>query len=286
VKLLTNGNIVKVKYRSTSGELGNKAFSFSISKKIEDKYDISVSTNIIATDGSEREDLESIKFYSPRHFATQNRSVTKDDYVTLIRNNFPQIKTVGVYGGEDAIPPQYGKVIITPIPYGSIPFVSTQLKQSIINYLMTKTLTTEPLIYDPEYLYLKIVSNVSYNNTLTQKTNNQMITDVVQSIKNYDNLYLTEFGNDFRKSKLMTMIDSTDGSIVSNDTAIRMIYKTFPVKGRKQRLIFSFSNALYRPFQSLYQSTEQEVFQSNLFTYADDDNNRIYENVLITDDGV
>ena len=283
-KKLTNGNIVKVTYRSTNGELGNKVSSFNTTRKIEEKYDVTVTTNIIATDGSEREDTSSIKFYAPRHFTTQNRAVTKEDYINLIREKFPQIKTVGVYGGEDAVPPQYGKVIITPIPYGSIPFISSQLKRSIIDYLMTKTITTEPLIYDPEYLYLKVVTNVSYNPTLTSKTANQLKTELTQKIKNYDSTYLTEFGNDFRKSKLMAMIDATDPSIISNDTTVRMIYKIVPIKTVTQRIDFSFSNALFRPLQYEYQPYEQEVLQSSLFSYIK--NGVTYSNALITDDGV
>jgi len=190
-KKLTNGNIVKVKYRSTNAELGNRISNFSITQKLENIYNVTVSTNAIAVDGSEREDTESIKFYAPRHFTTQNRTVTKDDYINMIRNQFPQIKTVGVYGGEDAVPPQYGKVIITPIPYGTVPFVSSQLKKAIISYLSTKTLTTEPLIYDPEYLYLKIVTNVSFNPSLTTKSSTQLISDITQKIREYDTLYLT-----------------------------------------------------------------------------------------------
>ena len=283
-KKLTNGNIVKVKYRSTNAELGNRVSNFSITQKIEGRYDVFVSTNAIAVDGSEREDTESIKFYAPRHFTTQNRTVTKDDYINIIRNQFPQIKTVGVYGGEDAVPPQYGKVIITPIPYGTVPFVSSQLKRAIVSFLSTKTLTTEPLIYDPEYLYLKIVSNVSFNPSLTSKSSTQLISDITNKIKEYDNLYLTEFGNDFRKSKLMAMIDSTDQAIVSNDTAVRMVYKITPVKGISQRYEFSFSNALYRPVQYEYKPLEQEVFQSSTFTYIK--NNVAYTNALIVDDGI
>jgi hypothetical protein len=282
---LTSGNIVKATYRSCNAELGNRVSRFAITRKIEDdKYDVTVSTNSIAVDGSEREDIDSIKYYSPRHFTTQNRTVTKDDYVNLIRNEFPQIKTVGVYGGEDAVPPQYGKVIITPIPYGTIPFISTQLKKSILSYLMTKTITTEPLIYDPEYLYLKIVTNVLFNPSLTDKTSNQLITEITKKIQEYDTNNLTEFGNDFRKSKLMALIDSTDASIVSNDTAVRMLYKITPIKGRSQRFEFTYSNAIYRPVQYEYKPLEQEVIQTSTFSYVK--NNNVYQNVLIVDDGI
>jgi len=80
------------------------------------------------------------------------------------------------------------------------------------------------------------------------------------------------------------MIDSTDQSIISNDTTVRMIYKIVPVKTISQRIDFSFSNALYRPLRYEYQLYEQEVVQSSLFSYIK--NGVTYSNALITDDGI
>jgi hypothetical protein len=111
-----------------------------------------------------------------------------------------------------------------------------------------------------------------------------LTSDITKKIQEYDTNNLTEFGNDFRKSKLMAMIDATDPSIVSNDTAIRMVYKINPVKGISQRYEFTFSNALYRPVKYEYKPTEQEVFQSSTFTYVKE--NTLYRNALIVDDGI
>jgi len=72
-KLLANGNIVKVKYRSTNGILGNKVVNFSTSGKVGDSstYSVTATTNISSADGSERETIESMKLNAPRHFAAQ-----------------------------------------------------------------------------------------------------------------------------------------------------------------------------------------------------------------------
>jgi hypothetical protein len=51
-----------------------------------------------------------------------------------------------------------------------------------------------------------------------------------------------------------------------------------------QKYNFTFANLLYRPVQYVYQSTEQEVLQSSLFTYIKD--GRIFDNVFISDDGI
>jgi len=290
-KLLANGNIVKVKYRSTNGILGNKVVNFSTSGKVGDSstYSVTATTNISSADGSERETIESMKLNAPRHFAAQNRAVTKEDYTTLIIEKYPQIKTVNVYGGENAIPPQYGRVIISMIPYGDFPVVSAELKTDIVAYLKTKSITTEPVIKDPEYMYIEIQSIVSYNPSLTTKSTQQLKSDVLNQIKSYEATYLNDFGNDLRKSKLSSMIDSADASIVSNQTTLRAIYTIVPTKGIKQRIAFSFSNPLARPLRAPYIINETEAVRSTSFDYFKDG---VYYNastsqgqVTLSDDG-
>jgi hypothetical protein len=242
-----------------------------------------VATNTVAADGSERETDSSIKYNAPRYFASQNRAVTKEDYTNLIIQNYPQIKTVNIYGGEDADPPQFGKVIVTMIPYGSNPIVSTELKSNIVSFLKTKSITTEPVIIDPEYLYVEVVSDVRYDPTLTSKSVQQIKTEVVAKIQEYSDLYLNDFGNDLRKSKLSSMIDEADPAIRSNQTYLRPIYRLAPVKGQTQRITFSFSNALYRPFLRAYAAGEEETVRSDYFTYI---KNGVYYTARISDDGL
>lgn len=279
---LANGNIIKVNYRSTNGELGNKASSFTTSSKIDGKYNVSVKTNIAAVDGSERETIDSIKINAPRHFSSQNRAVTKEDYTNLIVGNYPQIKTVNIYGGEDADPPQYGKVIISMIPYGSSPLVSTELKNDIIDFLNNKNISIKPVVVDPEYVYVEIVSDVKYDPSLTNKTATQIKSNVVSKITEFNDTYLTDFGNDLRLSKLMSAIDSTDTSIISNQTDVRAIYKITPTKGYSTRVNFTFANPIKRPFATPYAENEVEAVRSSLFTYTKNDVNY---SAKITDDG-
>jgi hypothetical protein len=280
---LVNGNIVKVKYRSTNGEAANKASSFTATTKIDNLYSVTVSTNEIASVGSERESIESVRFNAPRHFTTQNRAVTKEDYTNLVLQNFPQIKTVNVYGGEDADPPQFGKVIITAIPYGTSTILSTELKNSVVAFLTPKNITAEPVIIDPEYLFVEIVSDVKYDPTLTSKSTQLLKTEVLNQIIQYDTLHLNNFGDDLRKSKLLSMIDSADESIVSNQTNLRVIYKITPTRTITNRYNFTYGNAIYRPVPKLYTDDESEVIVSNLFTYNKD--GALYQ-ARISDDGI
>jgi len=282
-KALENGNIVKVTYRSTNGETGNKASAFESSTKINGLYTVTVTTNTVAADGSERETLESIKYNAPRHFASQNRAVTKEDYQTLIKINYPQVKTVNIYGGEDADPPQFGKVIVSVIPYGTQPLISTELKNDIINFLTGKSITTEPVIVDPEYMYVEIVSDVRYDPNSTSKTTTQLKSDITTKIQEYQNLLLMDFGSDLRKSKLIKYIDDADTSIISNQTSLRLIYRITPTKGTSTRVNFSFSNPLYRLYLIKYAENEIETVRSDIFTYYREGN---FYDARLTDDGL
>jgi hypothetical protein len=282
-KKLTTGNIVKVRYRSTNGEAANKASFFASTGTVGTRYVVNVSTVVPAADGSERESLESVKFYAPRFFTTQNRAVTRDDFVNLIRQRYPQLKTVNVYGGEDADPPLYGKVVLSLIPYGSTPIVSDELKADIIRYLSTKTITTEAVIKDPDFLYVEVVSNVTYDPNVTSKTSQQIRTDIVNKIKEYNDTYLANFGDDLRKSKLQAMIDSADASIISNKTDLRAINRITPVKTQQSRVDFTFANKLFRPVRFKYNPGEAETVRSSTFTYLK--NGIFYNNAVISDDG-
>lgn len=281
-KALTNGNIVRVKYRATNGATGNKAKSFSSTTKVEG-YTVTTAVITPAADGSERESLSSIKLNAPRFFTTQNRAVTKEDYINLVLSEFPQIQACTVYGGEDVDPPEFGKVLVTLKPYGPNPVLSDNIKEDITVYLRSKNITTEPVIKDPEYVYLEVVSDVRYNPDATTSSAEQIKSTVVNSIVTFNNENFTEFGNNFRKSKLITSIDESDTSIVSNDTSVRMVYKIAPIVATSQAFDFTFGNPIYNTtIQSLYRDSQVESVQSSFFSY--ERNGKIY-NARISDNG-
>jgi len=281
-KALTNGNIVRVKYRATNGSTGNKAKSFSSTTKVEG-YTVTTAVITPAADGSERETISSIKLNAPRFFTTQNRAVTKEDYINLVLSEFPQIQACTVYGGEDVDPPEFGKVLVTLKPYGPNPILSDNIKEDITVYLRSKNITTEPIIKDPEYIYLEVVSDVYYNPDATTNSAKQIKSIAVNAIKTFNNENFIDFGSDFRKSKLISTIDDSDASIVSNDTSIRMVYKIAPIVATSQSFDFTFGNPIYNaPKQFLYPDGQVESIQSSFFSY--ERNGTIYS-ARISDNG-
>jgi hypothetical protein len=90
--------------------------------------------------------------------------------VSLIKTYFPSLRTVIAYGGEEATPPRFGKVLISAVPFDGV-ILSDPLKLAIQEFARNRTtLSIDPLVVDPDFIYVDIESVVKYNNTKTNKT--------------------------------------------------------------------------------------------------------------------
>ena len=73
--------------------------------------------NVPVTEGgSEVETVPSIKNRAPANYAAQTRCVTSEDYDTIIREIFPAVDDIYIYGGEEMDIPQYGRVYVAIKP--------------------------------------------------------------------------------------------------------------------------------------------------------------------------
>ena len=111
----------------------------------------------MATGGETIEGVESVKKFAPRIYSTQNRAVTPNDYETLIPAKiFPQTESISVFGGEELVPPQYGKVFISIKPRTG-DFLSNLAKENLKMKLKKYAVAgIVPEILDLKYLILKL----------------------------------------------------------------------------------------------------------------------------------
>lgn len=278
---LDSGNLIRVYYRDSSGSEPNGSFVFSSDVQVEG-YDVSgIDTVIRAYGGAEEESLDSIRFYAPRHFTTQERAVVTSDFENLTRERFPQLEAVAVYGGEEVTPKQYGRVILSVKPYGA-EIISDQLKGDIVAYLTGKNIVTEPIVVDAEYMYLKIDTNVVYDRQATRKTEEQIKTLALEAITDYSANNLDDFGVNLRLSRLSAAIDDADDSIVSNDTRIQLIRRWRPQTGSTQSLVFTFGNQLKSETRVSDPENHDAIVYTSSFVYR---KNGVNYDSIIKDDG-
>lgn len=228
---LPDGATVTVSYLITSGDAANKVTSFVASSTIENFTDITVDTLYAAAGGSAKETVDSIKFSTQSQFTTQNRLITYKDYETYILQNYPNLESVSVWGGEDEELPVYGKVFVSMKPKLNY-YISETEKQKIINQIIKPkaVVSTDVIIRDPEYLYINIENVVTYDprkTTYTENTIKSMIRDAVLS---YNTVYLNKFDSRFVLSKLQENIAKTNlNSIIGSRTAVKLQKRFIPV---------------------------------------------------------
>ena len=277
-----NNAIVIIEYRVSNGELPNGANRFINSGRIDNEANVAVITLTSAQDGAVAEDLNSIKYNAPRAFTTQERAVTAEDYENLLKANFPEINAVTAYGGEDATPPQYGRIFVS-VDLTDVDGLPKIKEDEYKRFLRSRSsVAMEPLFITPDYTYLKIDSLVKYNINRTGQNPEDLRAFVIDAILNYANANLNSFSRTFRYSKLVQAIDATDASIISNDTTVNLVKYLTPDLGVPLNLTIDFKSPLTQEIPLLgdeHPIVDVHGITSTPFTYTG------IENCVLEDNG-
>ena len=226
---LKNTDTISIEYLTTNKTEGNQCSQFTFTGQLEYAGQTFVGANPTitvvdeSTGGGNPENITSIKYLAPRYYSAQKRAVTVRDYETLIKEISPNLESLSVFGGEEADPPQYGKVFIVAKPFGAETLTTTakqNLKKDIKEYSI---LTVIPEVIDPSYLYLDIDSFVYYDNNKSRKNAQEIENAVKNTIVGFGATNdLNRFNGKFKYSKLIGSIDDADNGITSNITRIRL----------------------------------------------------------------
>ena len=230
-KKLEDGNFVSIDYIISSGDAANGINSFNFSGRIQYTrnsitYNISsgislVTTGLPSSGGESIESVESVRKFAPRIYASQNRAITSNDYESLIPSRiYPETESISVFGGEDLIPPQYGKVFISIKPKSGdfIPnLLKEQIKLKLKKYAVAGIV---PEILDLKYLFIEAYTKVYYNTNLAP--NAAFVSDLVQNNANKyaESSEMNKYGARFKYSKFLSLIDNSQESVTSNITTI------------------------------------------------------------------
>ena len=230
-KSLDNGNVVEMSYVVTHGKDVNGAKTFTFGGVLDDgggtltvPFSISGITTLQKAEGGE--DIESvakIKYLAPKFFSSQNRAVTSSDYEVIARNVYPAISDIIVFGGEEQVPPDYGKVFIAIKPTDAS-FLSAYTKNQIVNDLKKYSIgSIRPVLVDPSILYVELDSKIFFDANKTELLPQQVAGNAAKGITEYLKTSQTEkFNGKFRYSKFVSVIDESDRAIKSNLTSVTL----------------------------------------------------------------
>ena len=230
-KELEDGNFITINYITSAGDSANGLSSFNFAGRIEytrnaSTYTISsgislMTTGLSASGGETIESVESVRKFAPRIYSSQNRAVTSNDYESLIPSRiYPETESISVFGGEDLIPPQFGKVFISIKPRTG-DFLPNLIKEKIKLKLKKFAVAgIVPEILDLKYLYIEVDSKVYFNTNLAPDA--AFVSTLVQNNteKYAESSEMNKYGARFKYSKFLNIIDQSNEAITSNITKI------------------------------------------------------------------
>ena len=245
---LLDGDIITVDYVIVDDVHADGANRFTQVGAINGFTDSSISVTEKASGGAEKESIESIKFKATKFYTSQNRLVTLNDYKAKVQEYYPNADAVAVWGGEDNVPPAYGKVFVALKP-NNADYLSETEKTQVKNSLnKLNMLTVRPEIVDADIIKILISTTFKYNPALTTLTAGELSTLVKNTINQFDTDNLNGFDAIFRHSNLTKTIDEADSAILSNTTNIRLRKKlNGTVSTNPKGYTLSMGNALFNP---------------------------------------
>ena len=232
-KELQDGNVIEVSYIVTNGSSANGISRLTFAGRLQYTrnaidYNVTsgislISVNTASSGGEAIESTDSIKKYAPQIYGTQNRALTANDYEILIPNKiYPEAESISVYGGEELVPPQYGKVFISIKPRTG-DFVPGAIKENIKRDLKKYSVAgIVAEILDLKYLFIETNNRVYYN-TNKAPTAAAVGTIVQNSINKYaESAELNKYGARFKYSQFLRVIDQSHDSVTSTITTVEM----------------------------------------------------------------
>lgn len=263
-KALSTGNIVIVSYLTSSGDSANKSKVFTLVDAVGGMPKPTVTTVQVAAAGSPPETTDSVRFAAPKNYISNNRAVTKNDYIALINRKYPYFDAVTVWGGEDNSPPIYGKVFISAKPKDGFEITESEkeyLKSEIIKPLSVLTVTPE--FVDVDYNYLNLFISAQYDPTLTNKTAGQVESSIATAVITYVNQNLNSFNSTFKSSRLTRAIDDSENSILGCDIEVLLEKKFRPTLNQTRNYTLAYDTPLKRG------GTFKKLYSSPSFTHRD-----------------
>lgn len=278
------GEKIVTNYISCSGEEANGATSFVADDTINISnadYVLNVTTVTQSSGGSEKESISSIKLNAPLAFASQQRLVTSDDYQALIKERYSDtIDDVAAWGGQDNIPPEYGKVFVSlnfknGVLSSSQDIIKGSIQNTLSNNLAVMSISTE--FVDPVSVYLELGTDFNFDPDLSGDTLQTVESQVRNTMLNYFANNLSTFNSVFRRSNLLSEIDDLSPAILNTRMEVKVQQRFVPTLGIAKNYSILFPMTIAAP------DDENLVLTSSRFIYNGQDcnlQNKLKNNII------
>lgn len=263
-----NGNVIEVTYIACNGESGNGAKTFSFNPPSSagqppyhvghfEDFDVEVVSH--SAGGMEPETVDSLRFTIPNHVRRQNRIVTESDYVGILMQEFRNIDSLSVWGGEKAAQVDYGKVYCSIKPRNS-QYLTGSAKREISERIVSTfgVVGAEVVFVDPEYIDAEVTVSVKVNKSKTDLGNSEIEATVAQRIWTYSDTKLNKFKTFLSDVEMLNEARADDSFIASLYSSKTLSKDVTVVYGSTGTTTTGFSNPI-----------RAGTLRSSAFTYGD-----------------
>jgi len=228
------GYKIEVDYLSVKGPDANDGVLFTPISQVNvggTGYTITSQTVTNSLGGDIKETGQSIRTNAPFQYATQNRMVTADDYSSLVLRNFSTlIKDIKSFGGEDALKPEFGAVYMSIVFEDDVPLsTQTTTKNSIQDLVEQLAVVSFRLRYlDPVTTFIQTSTFFQFNPKLTTLSLNSITDSVNTIVRDYFSTNTGKFGQAYRRSNILTLIDEVSPAVLSSRMEVKMQQRIIP----------------------------------------------------------
>jgi len=228
------GYKIEVDYLSVQGPAANDGALFTPISQVNvggNGYTITAQTVTNSLGGDIKETNQSIRTNAPFQYATQNRMVTADDYSSLVLRNFSTlIQDIKSFGGEDALEPEFGAVYMSIVFEDDVPLsTQTTTKNSIQDLVDQLSVVSFRLRYlDPVTTFIETNTFFQFNPKLTTLSLNSITDNVNTTVRDYFNTNTGKFGQAYRRSNILTLIDEVSPAVLSSRMEVKMQQRIVP----------------------------------------------------------
>lgn len=232
------GNKIEVDYLSTGADAANGAAIFNpISQLSIPTGGSSVSATLNVTtiansnSGAARQSIESIRNNAPIAFATQQRLVTAEDYKAVILQNYASVTDAISWGGEDNVPTRYGSVFVSlNFQDGTSADQKQAVKDSIVANITDNLsiMSVETVFADPIDTFLEVQAIFNFDPSLSGLTVQATEAQVFPKVIDYFRDNLSSFGEVWRRSELLAIIDDVSPAILNSNINIKIQQRFIP----------------------------------------------------------
>lgn len=211
-----NGNAIEVTYVSTNGETGDGARQFRFVSSIPTSYTYETEVTSISGGGAEPQTIEELRFAIPNHIRRQNRILTESDARGVLLENFRNIDSINIWGGEKNEERDYGKLFVSIKPKFSDRLTAlnkTQIRDDIIR--KHGFVGIDVVFLDPDFINVDMTIAVSLDMRKTNKSQPEVFNDIQAKVNEYNVTFLSKFDNILSDLALLNFIKANNPAVSS-----------------------------------------------------------------------